>query len=816
MTRVLIVDDKEDNLYYLRALLEGSGFEVDVARHGAEALVKGRARVPGLVVSDLLMPVMDGYTLLRHWRADPLLRPVPFVVYTATYTEPQDEQLAMSLGADAFILKPAEPEDFLARIRDVQSRAAKPLEEPPSPPTGDNSELLKVYSQTLIRKLEGKTIQLEDANRALQRDIGDRKTAEISLRETEQRFRMLAENINEVFWITDPEADRITYISPAFEKIWGRPASDFLAKRSTFLESIHPEDRPRMASVAACQGAAGYDEIYRIVRPDGTARWIRDRASPVHDEARGKRWIVGTSEDITERRLAEDRIKEQATLLDRAHDAIFVKDLDDHIVYWNKGAERTYGWTSDEAVGRSSRELLYRDSSRFDQVQSEFLDRGEWHGEIVKHTKDGRPIVVDVSWTLVRDDQGRPKAVLAIDADITEQKRLQEQFLRAQRMESIGTLAGGIAHDLNNILAPILMGIELLKDLATDEGARHVVDTIERSARRGSDLVKQVLSFARGVEGAKVSVRLGEIVRDVEAIVRNTFPKNVLLRSSIPDDLWPVLGDPTQINQVLLNLCVNARDAMPRGGHLTLKASNATVGAGKSGARQALAAGPYVVVEVEDTGCGMPPDVVDRIFEPFFTTKDLGKGTGLGLSTVMGIVRSHGGTVEVRSEPGVGSVFTIYLRAQDGPATFADPDVGGERLPRGNGELVMLVEDEASIRDITRKTLESYGYRVVTAADGAQAVGLYALHREQIAVVLTDMSMPVMDGPALISALRRINPRLPIIAASGLNAHGDVERASAAGARHFLAKPCSTEAVLSKLKAVLVERAHESATRPPF
>ncbi len=816
MTRVLIVDDKEDNLYYLRMLLAGAGCEVETACQGEEALVKARAKAPDLVVSDLLMPVMDGYTLLRHWRADPGLRAIPFVVYTATYTEPEDEQLAMDLGADAFILKPAEPDDFLARIRAVQANAALAAAAIPRNPAGDENALLKVYSETLIRKLEEKTVQLEEANRALQRDVGQRRIAEVSLRETEQRFRLLAENVNEVFWIAEPAEKRVLYISPAFEKIWGRNSAEFLGPRAAWLNTLHPEDRARVEQAAAAQPRAGFNETYRILRPDGSVRWIRDKASSVEDEQGKPRWVVGTAEDITERRFAEECISEQAALLDRAHDAIFVKDLDDRIVYWNKGAERTYGWTADEALGRRAVELLYADPAKFTDLQAKFLARGEWRGEVSKRTKDGRALVVDVSWTLVSDDKGRPKSVLAIDADITEQKRLEGQFLRAQRMESIGTLAGGIAHDLNNILAPILMGVELLKDLAHDEGARHVVDTIERSARRGSDLVRQVLSFARGVDGAKVSVRLGEIVHDVEGIIRNTFPKNVQLKTTIPAQLWTVLGDPTQLNQVVLNLCVNARDAMPGGGHLTVKAHNAEIDARHAASLHAVGAGRYVVLEVTDTGSGMSPEIIDRIFEPFFTTKDLGKGTGLGLSTVLGIVRSHGGTIAVRSEPGAGSTFTVYLRAQEIPVPQGGADPAGESFPRGNGELVMLVEDEASIRDITRKTLEAYGYRVVTAGDGAQAVGLYALHRDQIAVVITDMIMPVMDGPALIAALRRINPRLPIIAASGLNAHGDIERAAAAGAKHFLAKPCSTEVILTKLKSVLGERALDGATNRPF
>ena len=331
-----------------------------------------------------------------------------------------------------------------------------------------------------------------------------------------------------------------------------------------------------------------------------------------------------------------------------------------------------------------------------------------------------------------------------------------------------GTLAGGLAHDLNNLLAPILMGIDLLRQLETRPDPVAVLTNMERSARRGADLVKQVLSFARGVEGERIAVHLAEIVREVRAIAQNTFPRNIAVEVEIPADLWAVTGDPTQLNQVLLNLCVNARDAMPRGGRLGVAARNLVVDALSAAFNRGVPAGRYVLLEVSDTGCGLP---VDRIFEPFFTTKEVGKGTGLGLSTVLGIVRSHGGVINVYSEPPKGSVFKVYLPAQPagdsaGPVAAAPP----EALPRGHGELILLVDDEPAILEVTQCTLETFGYRVITAEDGAQAIALFAAHPHEVAVVITDIMMPVMDGPALILALRRIDPKVRIIAASGLKA----------------------------------------------
>ena len=507
------------------------------------------------------------------------------------------------------------------------------------------------------------------------------------------------------------------------------------------------------------------------------------------------------------RQDTDTRTREQAALLDKAQDAILVRTLDHHLTYWNKSAERIYGWTAAEALGRSGRELLYADPAPFDQATAKMLAAGEWIGELVHKRKDGASITVESRWTLLRDDEGRPKSVLSINTDITERKKIEQQFLRAQRMESIGTLAGGIAHDLNNLLAPITMGADLLLMFDPNPRSLPVIENMKRSARRGSDLVKQVLSFARGIEGTRVALPALHIIREVEAIAVNTFPKNIAITAEAAPDLWLTLADPTQLNQVLLNLCVNARDAMPDGGRLELQARNVEIDAQYAAMNQGAAPGHYIVIQVTDNGTGMPQAIIDRIFEPFFTTKELGKGSGLGLATVLGIVRSHGGFLNVYSEPGKGTTFKVYLPAKLPGENDAAPgsSPAEEKLPRGNGETILLVDDEAAILHITKETLQTFGYKVLTAEDGAQAIGLYALHRETIAAVLTDMMMPVMDGPALIAALRRINPRVRIIAASGLNANGTVSRATIAGVRHFLAKPYSADVLLTTLKKVLEE-----------
>ncbi len=453
-------------------------------------------------------------------------------------------------------------------------------------------------------------------------------------------------------------------------------------------------------------------------------------------------------------------------------------------------------------MGRSVQGLLSRDPAPFLEAVAITVAKGEWAGELDQVTRDGTMIAIEGRWTLVRDDDGKPKSILSINTDITQRQQLEQQYLRAQRMECIGTLAGGIAHDLNNVLAPILMSIEMLQ---ADEGDRErleILSTIEGSAKRGAAMVRQVLSFARGMEGQRVEVRLPQVVGDLGRIVRDTFPKNIEFEERLSPDLWAIQADPTQIHQVLINLCVNARDAMPAGGRITIRAENYLVDGQYAAANLEAHVGPYVMIAIEDTGTGIPKGIIDKIFDPFFTTKDLGKGTGLGLATSMAIVKSHGGFIRVDGGSGAGARFGLYLPAHAAALIAAAPDPLS-RLPRGKGESILVVDDEEPIRSITRQTLEAFGYHVLLAADGAEAVAIYAQHQGNIDVVLTDMMMPVMDGAATIEALTRMNPRVRIIGASGLAAEGHGLKAAADALIHFLPKPYTAATLLTAIRSAL-------------
>ena len=504
-----------------------------------------------------------------------------------------------------------------------------------------------------------------------------------------------------------------------------------------------------------------------------------------------------------ERQRAEERIAEQAALIDEARDAFAVRDLEHRVQFWSKGAERLYGWSAAEAAGRSIDELLGLQPEKFREAEDHVMRHGAWTGELEKTGKSGKILTVDARWTLLKDSQGRPRSILSIDSDITEKKRTQAHFFRSQRMESIGTLAGGIAHDLNNVLAPILMSLELLKERLHGPEDEELLLTLQTSAQRGADLVRQVLTFARGIGGQRVAVNLVHLLRDIQNIVRDTFPKSIELNVVRPESPWRVTGDPTQLHQVLLNLCVNARDAMPNGGRLTIALENTVVDEDYVAANPGSKPGTYVRVQVADNGTGIPAAIREHIYEPFFTTKELGKGTGLGLSTTLAIVKSHGGFINLYSETGRGSIFKIYLPAS---AASPEPEPGSMPtidLPRGTGQTVLVVDDEEGIRKVAQKTLERFGYRVLVAQHGADALSLYAKAGAEIDLVLTDMAMPIMDGPALIVALKSMNPRVKIVASSGLNSNGGVAKAIGAGVKHFIPKPYTTETLLKTLAEVL-------------
>jgi len=643
----------------------------------------------------------------------------------------------------------------------------------------------------------------------------ERQQSVRALSASEERFREMADNIADVFFNYDVLNNRLLYANRVYEQIWGRSMESVLANPLSYLDGVHAEDRAAVEAAFAAELAGEASDLeYRVVRPDGTMRWVRGRAVPILDEAGQVIRIVGTMQDITEGRLAADEVRhneQRFRLLAKATtDAIWDCNLDTGRLWWNEGFETLFGFhhQQDELTLES---LLARVHPQDRELMRAGLmgavNGGEagWRGEYRFQLRDGSYASVLDKGHVLRDQNGRPVRLIGGMVDLTERRRYEQQLLRAQRMESIGTLAGGIAHDLNNLLAPITLSVDLLRQLVDSPECLQIIAGIEQSALRGSKLVRQVLSFARGVEGDHLPLHLDGVVEEVRQIMERTFPKDIRVRVGTAVDLWTVKGDATQINQVLLNLCVNARDAMPNGGDLTIAVHNRIIDEQMAGMSPGTRPGRYVVIEVSDTGCGIAKDHLTRIFDPFFTTKEVGRGTGLGLSTAVGIVRSHGGFLNVYSELGKGTTFKLSLPAVAAELLPAMELEVEERYPRGAGECILVVDDEQPILKVCKQTLEAYGYRVLTAEDGAQAVGEYALHRAEIAVVLTDMMMPVMDGPALIGALKRMDPAVRIIGSSGLNANGRVAKAVHAGVAHFVPKPYTAETLLKAVRAVLAD-----------
>ena len=640
------------------------------------------------------------------------------------------------------------------------------------------------------------------------RDITERKHAAAVLRESERFAQATIDALPAHLCVLD-ETGRILTVNQAwrnFAKV-NQSVVVNVSEGANYLEVCDAgTDQDSIAFAAGLRAVIGGErQKYSIEYPCHSATeqlWFMARVTRF--ASGGLIRVIVEHENITARKATELQLRDQNEILSNSKEGVVIVNLANAVSLWNRGAEETFGWTSAEALGRPPEEMLgVVDPGVLALVHDAVERDGFWNGELRTKTRKGRELVVSCRTTLVRDAKGLPRARLSFLADVTEKKLLEKKFLRTQRLEAIGTLSSGIAHDLNNILAPMLLFAPFLKEKLTDPKDHELLTMIEQGAQRAAHIIKQLLTFSHGIEGERGTVQTRHLLKEMLAIMRETFPREIEVVEKIPADLWPINADATQIHQVLMNLCVNARDAIHASGKITLAAENVIIGKNDVAVPKTAIPGVYVRLSISDTGEGIPQENLDRIFEPFFTTKEIGKGTGLGLSTTLGIVKSHGGFVTVYSEPGLGTSFKVYLPAVAGVADVAKNAPPATRL--GKQELILIVDDEAAIRHALNLALESSNYRVLLAANGREAVSLFLANRQSVRLVLTDIMMPGMNGAALIRTLRALEPRLHVVALSGLHDKDRREELAALGVTRTLAKPCSADEILEAVQRELTQ-----------
>lgn len=708
-----------------------------------------------LVLSDFQLPGFNGLEALEMTRAR--APGLPFIFFSGTIGEERAIE-AVRAGAADYVIK-------------------------------DRMQRLPVSIQRVLREADA---------------MRDRRRVEEALAQEQYLLFMLMQNLPDYVYFKDLQS-RFIAVSRSMAQRMGLSVADMKGKTDFDLfTAAHAREASEDEQRIIRTGEALLNKEERETWSDGRVTWASSTKLPLRD-AEGT--IVGTfgiSRDITARKQAEERIREQAEIIEQAPVAVLITDLTGRISYCNGSAVQLYGVPREALLGRLPEEMLTTETTdRLTAARAAAEATGRWTGEIPVLTRGGRQFQAEMHLSLIHDATGRPRGRLSMAIDITEKQKIQEQFLRAQRLESLGMLAAGIAHDLNNILAPVLMGAPLLRLRATHASDLRVLDTIENSASRGAGLVRQILSFAHGAGGGKTLIQAKHLLRDIAHFIEQTFPKNITLELDVPNDLWPIQGNPTQLHQVLLNLCVNARDAMPGGGTLRMAAGNRHLStSSEDSLGQHTAAGAYLALEVADSGTGIPPAILEKIWDPFFTTKGEGKGTGLGLATVRGIVTSHGGVVQLETAAGQGTRFRILLPAAE--QTPADGNAAHSAAPflaRGQGELVLVVDDEASIRDLLTAVLSRYGYRVLVAANGSEAMALYGPRSAEIALVITDLSMPEMGGNELALALSRLKPDVKILFMTGVT--GTTPTDTLPDGARSLTKPFPVDRLITAVHAAL-------------
>jgi PAS domain S-box-containing protein len=802
MHTVLVVDDDEMYRRMIESFLQKKGCRVTGAANGKEALVAARSNPPDLILSDILMPVMDGFALCRKWHQDPELCQIPFVFCSATYTDPKDEDLGLSLGAVRYLHKSGELKAIWQMIEPILKTKVNPEAGQCRTEDKDECQNLQQYNERLIRKLEAKMLQLQETQSALQQEIAHAKQLEKALKTSEKQFRAFVENSVDGVLVTDAETYRIVYANPAIRSLLGYSQQE-MAEMS--VAEIYPVQDLKNVQEKFEDLAKGRKPMARAVpcrREDGSTVYADIAAKPF--ELDGRYFVVGFFRDVTDRMKVEEERRRLAEVVTHSPNIVMIMDTQRRIQYVNPAFEQITGFSVDEVMGRTASLLEngMQDHSHFMQMWNTIRKGNQWSGRIANRRPDGRPYHVETDIIPIKDQAGQIKNFAVIMRDITHEEEMAARLRQAQKMEAIGTLAGGIAHDFNNILTALL-GFSELGLLSSEKESRvhEHFEAIYDAGQRARDLVAQILTFSRLNEECHKPIYLHAILKEALKLLRSTLPSTITFETDICRENIYVMADATAIHQIVMNLCTNAAHAMQdHGGTLTVKLGKVELTAKETAIHPHIKPGPYLKLSIGDSGHGMTRDVLDHIFEPYFTTKKKGEGTGLGLSVVHGIVQNHGGMITVSSEPGNGAMFDVFFPVVALKCKSVKPR--SEDAPRGS-ERILFVDDEAVLVRLAKQMLTSQGYQVTTYTDSRKALADFEASPLEYDVIISDMTMPHLTGEDLARAMLELRPDIPFILCTGYSSKLDHERIEKAGIKAVLKKPFSISAISGRIRAVL-------------
>jgi PAS domain S-box-containing protein len=758
-SKIFVLDDDEQLALLIRKNLEREGLSVTVSSDEKKAVSFILKDTPDLVLLDYQLRQTTGKEFIGQLnRAG---KTIPFIIMTGH----GDERIAvemMKLGARDYLTKDIHFLDMLPSV---------------------------IHKTLGVLRTEK---ELNDVQRALQ--------------ESEEKFREMAEHIHEVFWLFDWLNRRIIYVSPAYEKIWGRKVEDLYNRHEEWTESVYPDDFPRTQTFfkKIVQADGGESREYRIIRTDGQIRWICDRGFPVKDASGQIVRIAGIAEDITRRKKQEERLR---LALDAANDGLYDWNIKTGEVYFSPRYYTMLGFEPYEMPPGFEmwKMLLHPDDSRpaLELLKEIIENQDNYETEFRLKTKDG-------SWKWIlsrgkvsdRDELGRAVRIAGTHVDITERKKLESQLQQSHKMKAIGTLAGGIAHDFNNILGIILGHTELALDTVQEwNPARQNLKEVIKASLRARDVVRQLLSVSRKSEDIKKTVNPGTVITESLKLMRSSLPANIEIRQNIPEDIHTIAADPTQLHQVMINVCTNSAQAMEEnGGRIEVNVKNVELDLADVFHYPDLSPGPYVSISVSDTGHGVPSDIIGQIFDPYFTTREFGKGSGMGLAVVHGIVKNSKGAISVYSEPGKGAAFKIVFPAIP-QHTGAEAETI-EPFPTGT-ERILFVDDETDLVNIGKQLLDRLGYETVVRTNPVEALNLFTSDPDRFDLVLTDMTMPQMSGEKLIREIRAVRPDMPVILCTGFSEKINEERARQMGVDKYFEKPLNKREIARTIRQIL-------------